>query len=199
MEKTIFLSYVFTLTMVMDPLGNIPLFLASMKNVPDARKRRVIMRELFIALATMLFFLFCGKYFMKALSLDLTSMSIGGGIVLFIIGMQMIFPSGHMFGTDNVDGEPFIVPLAIPLVAGPSVITTVMLLSMNANGTLLQWSGVVCLAWLINAIILGGFAVQLSKLLGMRGLIAVEKLMGMILIAISTQMVMTSIKQFLHG
>ena len=125
-------------------------------------------------------------------------MAIGGGIILFIIGMQMIFPTEHMLGTDSTDGEPFIVPLAVPLVAGPSVLTTVMLLSMQNKGNLLEWSGVIVAAWLINAVILGGFSARLSKLLGRRGLMAVEKLMGMILIAISTQMVMNGIKEFLQ-
>ena len=198
MDYSLFFSYVFTLTLVMDPLGNIPLFISSLRQVPDKRKTRVIMRELVIALALMLLFLFFGKYFLKALSLDLTSMAIGGGIILFIIGMQMIFPTEHMLGTDSTDGEPFIVPLAVPLVAGPSVLTTVMLLSLQNKGNLLEWSGVIVAAWLINAVILGGFSARLSRLLGMRGLMAVEKLMGMILIAISTQMVMNGIKEFLQ-
>ena len=198
MELSVFFSFVFTLVMVMDPLGNIPLFISSLKKVPDSRKTRVVMRELFIALAIMLLFLFFGKYFIKALSLDLTSMAIGGGIILFIIGMQMIFPTKHMLGTDETDGEPFIVPLAVPLVAGPSVLTTVMLLSLQNKGSFLEWSGVVGAAWLINVVILGGFSAKLAKLLGHRGLMAVEKLMGMILIAISTQMVMNGIKAFLQ-
>lgn len=198
METATFLSFVFTLIMVMDPLGNIPLFISSLKQVPDNRKTRVVMRELFIALVIMLLFLFFGKHFVKALSLDLTSMAVGGGIILFIIGVQMIFPTKHMLGTDETDGEPFIVPMAVPLVAGPSVLTTVMLLSMQNKGTMLYWCGVVGAAWLVNAIILGGFSAKLAKVLGHRGLMAVEKLMGMILIAISTQMVMNGIKAFMQ-
>jgi len=126
------------------------------------------MRELFFALAIMLLFLFFGKYFIKALSLDLTSMAVGGGIILFIIGMQMIFPTKHMLGTDETDGEPFIVPMAVPLVAGPSVLTTVMLLSMQNKGTFFHWFGVVGTAWLINAVVLGGFSAKLAKILGHR-------------------------------
>ena len=198
MKLAVFFSYVFTLTLVMDPLGNIPLFVSSLKNVPDNRKRRVILRELFIALALMLFFLLFGKYIVNALSIDLTAMSVGGGIILFIIGLQMIFPTEHMLGSDTTDGEPFIVPLAVPLVAGPSVLTTVLLFSLQNKGRLLEWGGVIMTSWLINAIILGGFSAKLSKMLGPRGLLAVEKLMGMLLITISTQMVMDGLRKFLY-
>ena len=199
MELAAFFSYVFTLTLVMDPLGNLPLFVSTLKNVPDNRKSKVVLRELIIALFLMLFFLFFGKYIVSSLSLDLAAMAVGGGIVLFIIGLQMIFPTGHSLGTgsDVPDGEPFIVPLAIPLVAGPSVLTTVLLFSLQHKGKILEWTGVILVSWLINALILGVFSVKASKWLGQRGLLAIEKLMGMILITISTQMVMDGLKQFL--
>ncbi|MBP5287627.1 MAG: MarC family protein [Elusimicrobiales bacterium] len=198
MEISLFFSYVLMLLMVTNPLGNIPLFLASMRQVPDSRKARVIMRELTIALGIMMFFLLFGKYFLKALSLDVSSMAIGGGIILFIISMQMIFPTEHMLGTDTTDGEPFIVPLAIPLVAGPSVITMVMLFSARNQGSLVEWTGVIVTTWVINAVILAGLSVKLSRLLGTRGLVAIEKLMGMILATMSTQMVINAIKQILQ-
>lgn len=197
MELTLFLSTVFTLTLVMDPLGNIPLFMASLKNVPEKRRRKVIARELLIALGIMVFFLLFGKYLVSALSLDLTAMAVAGGIVLFLIAMQMIFPTHHSAFAEGPEGEPFIVPLAIPLIAGPSTLTTILLFSLQDPGRLGLWSAVVGTAWLINAVILAGFSGWLSRLLGERGLLAMEKLMGMILVTISVQMIMTGIKKFL--
>lgn len=197
MELTLFLSTVFTLTLVMDPLGNIPLFMSSLKNVPEKRRRKVIARELLIALGIMVFFLLFGKYLVSALSLDLTAMAVAGGIVLFLIAMQMIFPTHHSAFAEGPEGEPFIVPLAIPLIAGPSTLTTILLFSLQDPGRLGLWSAVVGTAWLINAVILAGFSGWLSRLLGERGLMAMEKLMGMILVTISVQMIMTGIKKFL--
>ena len=197
METTLFISTVFTLTLVMDPLGNIPLFMSALKNVSEERRRKVIARELFIALGIMVFFLLFGKYFVSALSLDLTAMAVAGGIVLFLIAMQMIFPTHHSTFAEGPEGEPFIVPLAIPLIAGPSTLTTILLFSVQDPGRIGMWAGVVAVAWLINAVILAGLSGWLSRLLGARGLLAMEKLMGMILVTISVQMIMTGIKKFL--
>ena len=201
MDLTLFVSTLFTLTLVMDPLGNIPMFMSALKNVNEDRRRAVIIRELFIALGIMLFFLLFGKYIVSALALDLTAMAVAGGIVLFLIALQMIFPRPHStFGEGpEGEGEPFIVPLAIPLIAGPSTLTTVLLFSMSGPGRLGMWLGVVGTAWLINAVILAGLSGWLSRLLGARGLLAMEKLMGMILVTVSVQMVMTGIKKFLAG
>ncbi len=199
MDLTLFLSTVFTLTLVMDPLGNIPLFMSTLKNVGGERRRAVILRELFIALGIMVFFLLFGKYLVSALALDLTAMAVAGGIVLFLIAIQMIFPAQHSAFAEGPEGEPFIVPLAIPLIAGPSTLTTVLLFSLQDPGRLPMWLGVVAVSWLINAVILAGLSDWLSRLLGQRGLLAMEKLMGMILVTISVQMVMTGVKKFLSS
>ncbi len=199
MDLTIFISTVFTLTLVMDPLGNIPMFMSALKGVSEKRRRAVIIRELFIALGIMLFFLVFGKYFVSLLALDLTAMSVAGGIVLFLIALQMIFPAHHSSFAEGPAGEPFIVPLAIPLIAGPSTLTTVLLFSLQGPGRTGMWFGVVGVAWLINAVILAGLSSRLSRLLGARGLLAMEKLMGMILVTISVQMIMTGLKRFLVG
>jgi multiple antibiotic resistance protein len=199
MDLKSFVSAVFMLTLVMDPLGNIPLFISALKEVPEARKKAIVTRELFIALGIMVFFLLFGKYIVSFLAIDMTAMSVAGGIVLFLIALQMIFPSHNSHFADNPDGEPFIVPLAIPLIAGPSTLTTVLLFSLQEPGKLGTWAGVVGAAWLINALVLGGLAGRLSGFLGRRGLLAMEKLMGMILITISVQMIMTGLKKFIAG
>lgn len=197
MDLKTFVSAVFMLTLVMDPLGNIPMFMAALKEVPQERKRAVVARELFIALGIIMFFLLFGKYMVSLLAIELTAMSVAGGIVLFLIALQMVFPTQHSHFGDGPEGEPFIVPLAIPLVAGPSTLTTVLLFSLQEPGKLGLWAGVVATAWLINAAILGWLAEYLSCLLGRRGLLAMEKLMGMILTTISVQMVMTGLKKSL--
>jgi multiple antibiotic resistance protein len=199
MDLKAFVSAVFVVTLVMDPLGNIPMFMSALKEVPQERKRAVVARELFIALGIIMFFLLFGKYIVSLLAIELTAMSVAGGIVLFLIALQMVFPTQHSHFGDNPEGEPFIVPLAIPLVAGPSTLTTVLLFSLQEPGKLGLWAGVVATAWLINAAILGWLADYLSRLLGRRGLLAMEKLMGMILTTISVQMVMTGLKKSLAG
>ena len=199
MDFNNFISAVFTLTLVMDPLGNIPLFISALKGTPEARRRGIVVRELLIALGIMLFFLLFGRYIVSSLSIDLTAMAVAGGIVLFLIALQMIFPSHHSHFAEGPEGEPFVVPLAIPLVAGPSTLTTVLLFSLQEPGRLGTGAAVVGAAWLINALILGGLAGRLSRLLGSRGLLAMEKLMGMILITISVQMIMTGIKKFIEA
>ena len=199
MDLKTFVSAVFVVTLVMDPLGNIPMFMSALKEVPQERKRAVVARELFIALGIIMFFLIFGKYIVSLLAIELTAMSVAGGIVLFLIALQMVFPTQHSHFGDNPEGEPFIVPLAIPLVAGPSTLTTVLLFSLQEPGKLGLWAGVVATAWLVNAAILGWLAEYLSRLLGRRGLLAMEKLMGMILTTISVQMVMTGLKKSLVG
>ena len=199
MDLTLFVSSVFTLTLVMDPLGNMPPFVTALKGVPEARRRAVVTRELFIALGIMVFFLFFGKSLMTFLALDIVSLSVGGGIVLFLIAIQMIFPNPHSSFAEGPGGEPFIVPLAIPLVAGPSTLTTILIFSMKDGG---GWAGtlaVVIVSWLINVAVLAGLSDRISRFMGARGLLALEKLMGMILVTISVQMIMTGLKKFLAG
>jgi multiple antibiotic resistance protein len=197
MDLNTFVSSVFLLTLVMDPLGNIPMFISALKEVPAERRHAVLARELVIALGIMLFFLLFGKYIVSLLAIDPTAMAVAGGIVLFLIALQMIFPSQNSHFGDSPDGEPFIVPLAIPLVAGPSALSMVLLFPMQQPGNPGLLVGVVVTAWLVNAVILGGLSGFLSRRLGKRGLLAMEKLMGMILITISVQMMMTGLKQFL--
>jgi len=190
----------------MDPLGNIPIFLSTLKVVPDHRRKVVLVRELLIALVIMMVFLFFGKSLISMLAIDLTSMRVSGGLILLIIALQMIFAGGdnkeeeegHTGMTHNVPkGEPFIVPLAIPLVSGPSVLTTLLIFTASGKGNMIEWSGVCVTAWVINGVVLGLMSDALARILGPRGMLAVEKLMGMILATISTQMIMTGLREFL--
>jgi multiple antibiotic resistance protein len=197
MEYTEIISAIITLTLVMDPLGNIPLFLTVLKNVKENKKRKIIIRELLIALGLMLFFLLFGKWIVKLFSMDISSLSVAGGIVLFLIALSMIFPNRENSFID-VNEEPFIVPLAIPLVAGPSVLTMILIYNMKDPGNMLFWFIIIIVSWLINVLILSSSSI-ISKLLGDKGMAAIERLMGMVLITISVQMLLSGIKKFILG
>jgi multiple antibiotic resistance protein len=192
------LSAALLLFLILDPLGNIPVFLSLLKPLPSKRRRWVLIRELLIALGVLFLFLWAGRYVLEAMHLRQESVSIAGGIVLFLIGIKMIFPSPEgMFG-DSEGAEPFIVPMAIPLIAGPSGMAMVMLLSTQYPDRMGDWSLALTIAWLGTAIILFS-ATYLYKLLGKAVLIAVERLMGMLLVAISVQMLMDGIASYLKA
>ena len=189
------LSAALLLFLILDPLGNIPVFLGLLKPLPDHRRRIVLARELLIALVVLFIFLWGGQYLLELMHLRQESVSIAGGIVLFLIGLKMIFPSGEgMFG-EVPDGEPFIVPMAIPLVAGPSGMAAVMLLAAQEPGRMGDWSLALILAWLATAVLLFS-ATYLYKVLGIRVLMAVERLMGMLLVALSVQMLLDGVATY---
>jgi len=190
------LSAALLLFLILDPLGNIPVFLSLLKPLPAKRQRIVLIRELLIALVVLFVFLWAGRYVLAAMHLRQESVSIAGGIVLFLIGLKMIFPSPEgMFG-ETEGGEPFIVPMAIPLVAGPSGMAAVMLFSTQYPDRMLDWSLALFIAWFGTALILLS-ATSLYKLLGKPVLVAVERLMGMLLVAISVQMLLDGVVAYL--
>lgn len=175
----------------MDPLGNIPLFLVLLEDVSPERRRIILLRESTIALGFLIAFLFTGPYILGFLQISSPALGIAGGLVLFLIALRMIFPvPGGMFGP-NPEGEPFIVPIAIPLIAGPSAIATVMLLATRnpARGELVA---AILGAWAISTLILLA-STFLRRILRRRGLIAIERLMGMILLTVAVQMLISEI------
>ncbi|KRA54981.1 hypothetical protein ASD77_01105 [Pseudoxanthomonas sp. Root65] len=190
------LSAALLLFLILDPLGNIPVFLSVLKPLPPRRQRIVVVRELLIALVVLMLFLWGGKYALEMMHLRQESVAIAGGIVLFLIGVRMIFPRPEGLMGELPGGEPFIVPLAIPLVAGPSGMAAVMLMGSNDPSRLGDWSLALLLAWGATAVILFS-ATVLYKWLGRRVLTAIERLMGMLLVAISVQMVLDGIGTYL--
>jgi len=186
-----------TLLFVMDPLGNVPIFLSILKDVDPRRRQWVLARELAIALVVLLLFLWGGSAILDLLGLRQESISIAGAIILFLIAIRMIFPSPYGIMGETPEGEPFIVPLAIPMVAGPSTLAVSMLLVTSNPGRMLDWTLALVGAWLAAAVLLMS-APLLLKALGNRGLIAVERLMGMILVIISVQMFFDGVQKFLH-
>lgn len=172
---------------LMDPLGNIPVMLAIMKGIDSRRQRRIIAREMFMALIILLIFLFAGRPLLNFLHLDQEAVTISGGIILLIIGLRMIFPQQSGLMGYQPDGEPFLVPIAIPLVAGPSVLAMLILMTSSQPGNMTNWFFAVIVAWASTALILQ-LAPVLLRFLKQRGLTALERLMGMILVMLAVQM-----------
>ncbi|MBF2753866.1 MAG: hypothetical protein ISN29_01210 [Gammaproteobacteria bacterium AqS3] len=185
-----------TLILVIDPLGNIPVFVSLLRSIPQERKMRVLIRELLIALLIMVLFMFTGRHLLGAFGLQSESLRIGGGIVLFIIAMRMIFPvRGGIMGRQP-QGEPFIVPMAIPMIAGPSTLAMLLLFGTDPS----QWvqlGSAVLIAWLLTAVLLLN-CVRLEALMGERALTAIERLMGMILITVAVQMLLDGALEYVQ-
>ena len=190
-----FLSAVILLLLVADPLGNIPIFVAALRNVAPERKALVVLRECLIAFTILLLFMVFGNGFLQLLGLSDISLQIGGGVILFLIALRMVFPVPEgIFGT-TPGGEPFIVPLAIPALAGPSALGTVLLLVSRDPSRLFEWIAALAVAMLISAAVLG-MSGHLQRWLGERALIAMERLMGLVLTAISVEMILKGLRIF---
>jgi len=190
------LPAVVTLFLIMDPLGNVPLFLAVLRHVPVERRRAVLIREIVFAYVVLLGFLFAGQYVMRFLRLQQETISIAGGIVLFIIALRMIFHDEKGLIGEASDGEPFLVPLAIPLFAGPSTLAALLLLERSApshQGSLLV---AMTIAWALSGAILMS-STFFYRVLRDRGLLAMERLMGMLLVMVAVQMLMDGVEMFL--
>jgi MarC family membrane protein len=183
--------------LVTDPFGNVPLFVSALANVPTARRWRVVVRECAIAFVLLLTFMFFGNRFLSALQLTDVALRIGGGVVLFLIALRMIFPQpGGVLGDADPTGEPFIVPLAVPALAGPSALATVLLFTSNSTVEVMVHVGalsLVAMVWL--AVLLSAELMQ--RVLGPRVMTAFERLMGLILTAMAVEMLLAGIRAYL--
>ncbi|QFQ32609.1 YhgN family NAAT transporter [Buchnera aphidicola (Aphis fabae)] len=191
------ISTTILLILIMDPLGNLPVFMTILKNLNAKRRRIVVIREMIIALIVMLTFLFVGEKILNILNLKTETVSISGGIILFLIAIKMIFPSEDNNGLSSNE-EPFLVPLAIPLVAGPSLLATLMLLSHQYLHNMSYLVGSLLIAWCFTIVVLllSGFFL---KLFGSKGVNALERLMGLILIMLATQMFLDGIRTWFQN
>jgi len=192
-----FTSAVVILLLVMDPIGNIPLFVSVLNQVEPQRRLPIIVRECAIAFAVLITFVFVGRPLLDLLGLSDSSLNIAGGLILFLIALRIIFkhPEG-IFG-DTVSGEPFIVPLAIPSIAGPTALAAVVLMVSRAPDRMLEWIAALMAATLITLVILI-FAERIAQIVGSRGLLALERLMGLLLTAIAVEMLLRGIETFVH-
>ena len=184
-----------TLFFIMDPLGNIPTFQAILKNFETKQRVKIILRELIFALVILLVFLVAGTYILGFLGLTQPSLNIAGGILLFIIAIKMVFPSGENFKDKQYD-DPYIVPLAIPLIAGPSTIAVLLLLSSSQPNRIFEWIIALLIAWILATVILV-LSPFIMSFFGGRGLKAIETLMGMLLILIAIQMFLNGLSLYL--
>ena len=190
------ISAVGLLLLTTDPLGNVPSFVSILQAVPPKRRQRVVVRELFFALGIMLLFLFVGRQLTGLMGIRPEAISIAGAMVLFLVAIEMILPgTGRRTASESEDNEPFIVPLATPLVAGPATLATLILIASKPGGTqtgfwalLIAWATTFCT--LVSA-------PAIMRVLRPRGSRAVERLMGMLLVMLSVQMFLNGLREYL--
>ncbi len=190
------LSVSVTLFLIMDPFGNIPIFLPILEKVPKERRRKVLVRELLFSLLIIAVFTLSGSYVMSFLGLNRASISIAGGIILFLIAIRMVFPRAEADTFGEFDGEPFLVPMAVPLVSGPSLLAALLLFSstgtLGVGGLMIAAVG----AWVVTFIVLF-LSTYIVDFLTKRGLAAIERLMGMVLVAVAVQLFLDGLSSYL--
>jgi MarC family membrane protein len=197
MEPT-FLSATILLILITDPLGNIPLFISALQHVRPERRRPVIYRECLIAFCTLLVFMIFGRHFLSILRLSDESLKVAGGVILFLIALRMIFPAGGpKLGDDEIEGEPFIVPIAIPLISGPSAMATVMLMATRSPHRIPEWIGALIISIAVTTIVFL-LSDRLKRVLGEQAITALERLMGLVLTAISIEMLLSGVATYIQ-
>ena len=189
-----FASATILLILITDPVGNIPVFANALKHVAPERRARVILREILIAFFLLLTFMFVGEGFLKVMNLSELSLQIGGGVILFLIALRMVFPPPATLEPEIFE-EPLIVPLAVPAIAGPSALATVLLLVSQQPERRLDWIAALCVTMLISAVVLVS-AERIQRLIGSRLVVAVERLMGLVLVSVAIEMMLRGAKTF---
>lgn len=189
-----FASATILLVLITDPVGNIPIFANALKHVPPERRPWVILREILIAFVLLLTFMFVGERFLAVMNLSELALQIGGGVILFLIALRMVFPHAEGPDPEQVE-EPLIVPLAVPAIAGPSALATVLLLVSQQPERRMEWIAALCLTMVVSAVVLVS-AERIQRLIGTRLVVAVERLMGLVLVSVSIEMMLRGIKTF---
>ena len=190
-----FLSAFILLLLVLDPLGSLPVFIPIMREVAPERRRRVAVREALIAFAVLFAFMLFGDVFLRVMRLSERSLEVAGGVILLMVAIRMIFShEGGVYGTPE-GKEPFIFPLAVPLMAGPSAMATVLLLASRQPDRVLAWAGALTCAMAVSGAVLL-LCERIRRLLGDSVVSALEKLMGLVLTAIAVEMILAGLKQY---
>ena len=193
-----FVSAFVLLLLVLDPFGSLPVFISVLRSVPRERRTRVALREASIAFGVLLAFMFTGQGFLNLMHLSERSLEVAGGVILLIISIRMIFASGGEIYASDGQREPMIFPLAVPLLAGPSAMATVLLLASRQPDRIYEWIGALSAALLVSGVVLV-MADRIRKLLGDSVVSAIEKLMGLVLTAIAVEMVLAGLKRYFIG
>jgi small neutral amino acid transporter SnatA (MarC family) len=190
-----FVSAVVLLLLVCDPLGNVPIVVSALREVPPERRRRVILRECLIAFVVLVVFAFFGRSFLQLLGLSEFSLQIGGAVVLMLVALRMVFPTPEGIYGRPPGGEPFIVPLAVPAIAGPSALAATLMLVSRDPGRMAHWIGAIAVVMAVSAGVLA-FAEDLQRRLGDRVTVAIERLVGLILAAMAVELALRGIRSF---
>jgi len=191
-----FVSALVLLLLVLDPFGSLPIFISVMRNVAPERRTRVALRESALAFGVLVVFMLTGNAFLSLMRLSERSLEVAGGVILLIIAVRMIFASGgEIYASDGRGREPLIFPLAVPLLAGPSAMATVLLLASRQPERLLDWVGALTVAMLVSAAVLLG-ADRIRRWIGSSMVSAIEKLMGLVLTAIAVEMILAGLKRY---
>jgi MarC family membrane protein len=191
-----FLSALVLLLLVLDPFGSLPIFISVMRNVAPERRRRVALRESAIAFGVLLLFMVSGQAFLSLMHLSERSLEVAGGVILLIISIKMIFASGgELYPSEGETREPLVFPLAVPLLAGPSAMATVLLLASRQPERLWHWIAALTVAMAVSAVVLLG-ADRIRRWIGGSMVHAIEKLMGLVLTAIAVEMILAGLKRY---
>lgn len=193
-----FLSAFVLLLLVLDPFGSLPVFISVLGGVSPGRRTRVALRESLIAFGVLVVFMVAGQGFLSLMHLSERSLEVAGGVILIIIAIRMIFGGGEIYGIDLRGREPLIFPLAVPLLAGPSAMATVLLLASRQPDRLVQWIGALTAAMAVSALVLLA-ADRIRLVLGSQMVAAIEKLMGLVLTAVATEMILAGLKRYFFG
>lgn len=189
-----FVSATILLLLITDPVGNILIFANALKPVAPERRPRVILREVLIAFGLLLAFMFVGDCFLRVMNLSQLSLQIAGGVVLFPIAIHMVFPPPRPADAEPTT-EPLIVPLAVPALAGPSTLATVLLLVSQAPERRWEWIAALSVTMAVCAIVLV-LAERVQRWVGMHVLLAFERLMGLVLVALAVEMLLGGLREF---
>ena len=193
-----FLSAFILLLLVLDPFGSLPVFISILGAVAPERRTRVAVREVVIAFVVLLLFMVSGQGFLTLMRLSERSLEVAGGVILIIIAIRMIFGGGEIYGVDPNQREPFIFPLAVPLLAGPSAMATVLLLASRQPEHLVEWIGALTAALAVSGVVLLA-ADRIRRVLGSQMVSAIEKLMGLVLTAVAVEMILAGLKRYFIG
>lgn len=193
-----FLSAFVLLLLVLDPFGSLPIFISVLRDVAPGRRTRVALREVVIAFAVLLGFMLSGQQFLALMHLSERSLEVAGGVILLVIAMRMVFSGTEAYAPPEGQREPFVFPLAVPLLAGPSAMATVLLLASRQPERLAAWIGALTLALAVSAVVLLA-ADRIRAWLGSSMVTAIEKLMGLVLTAVAVEMILAGLKRYFFG
>jgi len=188
---------------VIDPIGLAPLFIAMTQGMTSAQRRQIAIRACVASTGLLLLFALFGEALLEFIGISMPAFRIAGGVLLFITALDMLFERRQArredTGSDHIDPahDPSIFPIAIPLIAGPGAIATIILLTGQAEGAL-GFGAVLGVMLIVIAIVFGLFmaAGLLERVMGKTGINVVTRLLGMLLAALSVQFILDGLRGF---